>query len=500
MLISKTTFLEFQMCPKNTWLKLHRPEMLREFALSEFDLHLVEQGNEVEVVARNLWPGGVMVGLGGEEGCRETERLMASNVSAIFQATFAVDGFIAKCDVLVPGIESGTWDIYEIKGTNSKKDGNEDRDHISDLAFQATVLERAGLIVGRTFIVHLDKEYVRNGALDVEAMFVRDDSSEQVAAKRAEIGELMEGARAYLNRADEPGGGCDCHYLGHSRHCTTFAYSHPEIPDYSVHDIVRIGMSKKKLADLVDHQIFSLDDVPHDFKLDDAQTNQVRVHKSRKPGIAHDRIAAVLAEYAFPLYFFDYETFAPAIPAFDGFSPYQRIPFQFSLHILREPGGALEHVEYLHEALSDPTARVGELLSEHIAPGGSVVVWHAPFERGVNSEIAERMPLFASAIERINGQLRDLEKIFTEQHYVHPGFRGRTSIKNVLPVLCPELSYRDLTIMEGATASNEWWRMVGPTTDPDEKAAIAKALREYCALDTYAMYAIWRILNEQVRT
>ena len=382
----------------------------------------------------------------------------------------------------------------------SSPSGNEDRDHISDLAFQAIVLEHAGVKVGRTFIVHLDKEYVRSGALDVEAMFVKDDSSQQVAERRAQISGLMEGARAYLNREDEPSGGCDCHYLGRSRHCTTFAFSHPEVPSYAVHDIVRIGSSTKKLADLVEHRIFALDDVPHDFELGEAQANQVRVHKSRKPEVAHDRVEAALAEYAYPLYFFDYETFAPATPAFDGFSPYQRIPFQFSLHILREPGGALEHVEYLHEVLSDPSVQVGELLSEHIAPGEAVVVWHAPFERGVNADIAERMPLFASAIERINGQLRDLEKIFTEQHYVHPGFRGRTSIKNVLPVLCPELSYGGLTIKEGATASNEWWRMVGPTTDVAEKSTIAKALREYCALDTFAMYAIWSVLGEQFRT
>ena len=117
------------MCPKNTWLKLHRPDLLHQFSLSEFELHLVEQGNEVEAFARNLWPGGVLVAFGGEDGCRETERLMLSRVPAIFQATFVADGFIAKCDVLVPG-DGDTWDIYEIKGTNSKKEGSEDRDHI----------------------------------------------------------------------------------------------------------------------------------------------------------------------------------------------------------------------------------------------------------------------------------------------------------------------------------------------------------------------------------
>src|SRR5262249_12382656 len=85
--------------------------------------------------------------------------------------------------------------------------------------------------------------------------------------------------------------------------------------------------------------------------------------------------------YAYPLYFFDYETYAPAIPAFDGFSPYQRIPFQFSLHVLPGPGATLEHFEFLQEECSDPTRRVAELLGEYIRPQGSVVVWYAPFER-----------------------------------------------------------------------------------------------------------------------
>ena len=58
MLISKTTFLQFQMCPKDTWLKLHKPELLDLFKPTQFELHLMEQGNEVEAWARKLFPDG----------------------------------------------------------------------------------------------------------------------------------------------------------------------------------------------------------------------------------------------------------------------------------------------------------------------------------------------------------------------------------------------------------------------------------------------------------
>ncbi|MEQ1672944.1 MAG: DUF2779 domain-containing protein, partial [Hyphomicrobium sp.] len=408
----------------------------------------------------------------------------------IFQATFVAGEFLAKCDVLVPSLSPGKWDLFEVKGTNSRKDGeNEDRDHISDLAFQTAVLERCGISLNRLGIVHLDKAYVRDGELDTTALFVVDTVTDLVRERLPKIEAQMAEAAAFLNRADEPADGCACHYHGRSRQCTTFSYSHPEIPAYSVHDIVRIGQSKKKLKLLVDDRVYALNDVPDDIELSEPQRNQVMVHQRQTPIVVPASIKAELETYTFPLYFFDYETYAPAIPAFDGYSPYQRIPFQFSLHVVRSAEAAPEHIDYLHEAATDPTDFVGELLAQHIDPRGTVLVWSLPFERGVNSEIGKRRTQHATAMTRINGQLKDLQDIFKNQWYVDHGFKGKTSIKNVLPVLCPELSYKSLEIQEGATASNKWWEMVAPTTSPADKQRIDEALRQYCGLDTYAMYA-----------
>src|SRR5665213_2170114 len=150
--ISKSTFLQFQICPKDTWLRLHRPELVETFTLTEFEKRLLEQGNEVEACARQLFHDAVLVSATGDEAVDETRRLMAAGTDAIFQATFLADGFFTKCDVLKPGAAPGSWDISEIKGTNSKKEGSEDRDHISDLTFQKHVLELAGVTVGRTYI------------------------------------------------------------------------------------------------------------------------------------------------------------------------------------------------------------------------------------------------------------------------------------------------------------------------------------------------------------
>jgi len=74
---------------------------------------------------------------------------------------------------------------------------------------------------------------------------------------------------------------------------------------------------------------------------------------------------------------------------------------------------------------------------------------------------------------------------------VHPEFRGSCSIKKVLPVLVPELSYKDLEIQEGGTASLKWFNVARGGVTGEEKDQILKDLLKYCELDTLAMVRIW---------
>jgi len=497
-LISKTTFLDYLFCAKNIWLKLHKPELLEKFALSEFEKHLLEQGNEVDVYARNLFPEGVEIISKGEEAVLETSRFLSMKAPAIFQATFVKDGFLAKNDILAYDKKNDKWDLYEVKGTNSLKENVAERDHIDDLTFQASVLKREGVNVGKYFLVHLNKDYVKRGKLNVEKLFLKEDVTDKVLNKLGEIEEKMEVVRNYLMSKQEPKGSCECLYKGRSKHCTTFSYSNPQVPDYSVHDLARIGSSKRKLQTFIENEIFHLHDVPEDMELSDIQWNQIRANKHSKISINHEEISRALKDLKFPLYFFDYETFAPAIPVFNGFKPYQRIPFQFSLHVLEKPETKLKHFEYLHEKLSDPSERVAELLEKYIEPQGTVIVWNKSFEAGVNKEIGDREPKYKKIMERINNQTYDLMDIFRDQHYVHHEFRGSVSIKKVLPALISEqkLSYKTLQIKEGGQASNAWWQMVSPEMISKQKAQIAKDLKIYCGVDTKAMYEIWKHLYE----
>jgi len=496
-IISKTTFLSFLECYRDVWLRIHRPTEVGKLELSDFELHLLEQGNEVEVEARKLFPGAIQITATGNDAVKETVQLMQAKTPTIFQATFLVDGFIAKNDMLGYDTTNDKWDLYEVKGTNSvKENSGESRDHINDLAFQLSVLKRAGVNVGRCFIIHLNKEYVRLGDIDLKALFVTDDVTDKIKARLPEIEEKMKVAQEYLNSQKEPVEGCECVYKARKKHCTSFQLSNPHIPIYSVHDLSRV--SKKKLDLFIERGIFDLNDIPDDFELTDNQKNQVLAHQRQKPMIDIVNIKKELDALAFPLYFFDYEAFGPAIPAFNGYGPYKHIPFQFSLHVLRSPEAELEHIEFLQGNLSDPSEKVAELLKQHIPPGGTVIAWYKHFEKMVNKEIGARLPEHAKFFENFNNRIYDLMDIFHDQHYVHPGFKGKSSIKKVLPTLTAELRYDILGIQEGGQAADAWWKMVSPDTSPEEKERIAHDLKVYCGLDTYAMYAIWHHLQETI--
>jgi hypothetical protein len=101
---------------------------------------------------------------------------------------------------------------------------------------------------------------------------------------------------------------------------------------------------------------------------------------------------------------------------------------------------------------------------------------------------------FADFLEGVNARVYDLGEIVNRGIYLHPGFKGSWSIKNVLPVMVPELSYQGLPIHEGGQASMAWWRMACGDADAAQRETLRADLEHYCALDTLAMVEIYRRL------
>lgn len=492
--VSKTDYILYRECAKDAWFKIHQPELYFSKELSEFAKALIETGNEVELEARKLFSDGILIEGRDEKAQQETLNYIDRKTPTIFQAVFAKDGFLAATDILQWDKILNSWILSEVKATNATKT----KDHIPDLAFQANVLRKCGLDVNVVRVIHLNPEYTRKGELDLTQLFTIEDVTELVNNISDEVALDMQTALQYLSSSNEPAGQCSCVYKGRSNHCTMFAHINPDIPKYSVHDLARIGNSKKKLEDLIDTGVYVLDDIPEDFKLSEIQSNQVLSHKIGRPMVNQVEIGNELSKLIFPLYFLDYETYPCAVPRFDGFSPYNQIPFQYSLHILESPTSKLIHKDSLFTGTTDPSTEFVNSLKKDIGNTGTILVWNKVFECNINLLLAKRIPAEKAFIENLNGRVFDLMELFNRQLYVHPEFKGKTSIKSVLPVLAPELSYKKLEIQEGGTASQEWNKITTLQGTETERQQIAENLKKYCELDTYAMYAIWKHLAETV--
>ncbi len=483
--LTKSNFLKYLQCPRYLWLWEHRKAEIQK-PISLGDAWTIEEGQAVEVLAQKLFPEGRHVTAFHERGAQMTKEEMDRGATCLFQATALADGMLAMTDVLRYDPKRKVWDILEVKGTTQVKD-----EHLHDVCFQRLAFERAGYRIGKTSVVHINREYVRGKEIDPTGFLTIEDVTEPVSGIASDVSGLIVSAKALLARTTEPTlqelpcrrGPKDCP-------CAEFCY--PDLPAYSVFFLR--GVTAKKARELYVSGIRTVRDVPDTVRLNTSQTLQVHSAKTGEPIIDREAIKTTLDGLTYPLYFFDYETFSSTIPPFEGFKPNVTMPFQYSLHVLRSPGGELEHEEYLASEYGNTMPGVIASLRKHFGNTGTVIAWNDSFERGCNKEMADLYPADAPFLMDLNDRMFDLMDIFTKQHYVDFRFDGSCSIKKVLPVVVPELSYKDLPIHEGIGASLSWFRSFEKTEA--EREEIRLNLLKYCKLDTFAMVEIHRRLSE----
>ncbi|MEO7617557.1 MAG: DUF2779 domain-containing protein [Candidatus Saccharibacteria bacterium] len=447
MQISKSDYMMFLRHPAWLWLKKHDKSKLPP--VDDNTQALFDSGHKFEPYAESQFPEGVSLGFSDYDEYlslpQRTQDAIARGDEVLFQPRFEWEQFTCICDI-VSIVESGIVDLYEIKASTGVRP-----EHELDLAFQVAVLEGAGLMVRKIFVVHVNNKYMRQGAIEADKITHTVDVTEEVRG-RAEF--TLKNMQSAMVVAMET-----------------------KMPDPAP-ELAKLGSKKDWL------QIYA-NIVPSEPKVWPEDT---------APVIQYEEIKQFLGELKFPLYFLDYETLMSLVPYFDGQRPYQQIPFQYSLHILESPVTEPQQREYLHRENSDPSRPLTEQLIKDIGTEGTVLVWYEGFEKARNTELGTMLPEYKDALEAINTRVVDLITPFKSKWYVDPRFEGRTSIKYVLPVMCSELSYKTLGIQEGGSAQRLWMEAVLDDKRADQKEKILSDLVEYCSLDTLAMVKIYQVL------
>ncbi len=431
-------------CPKSLWLHKHAPELRDEMDLAQQNIFL--QGTSVGEIARELFPGGVdaspVDAFHYQQSVLDTARYIASGHEVIYEAAFQFEGVLAAIDILVK--KRGKWYAYEVKSSTSVKE-----QFVQDAALQHFVINRSGLPLQDIFLVHINNKYVRKGELNIGELFTRQSLKKEVKIwepfVEEKIRELKRTVVLEQVPAIDPGKHCDkpypCDFYGHCwKDAMEMKFNYP-------------------------------------------------------PNIDSHELKIFLNELRYPLYYMDFETYMLAVPEFDGHWPYRQVPFQFSVHRQEKYDSEPVHQAFLAKNDCDPCPEFVEKLVEAMGTRGSILVWNISFENGRLNELKKDYPRFAQAIEKIQSRMVDLMVPFRKKHFYLPEMNGSYSIKNVLPVLVPEMTYEGLPISNGADASVAFYNLRFEK-DEEKVKATREALLTYCEQDTLAMVRILEKIRE----
>lgn len=485
--ISKTNFIRGLQCAKSLYLYKYYPHLRKQ--ADEKLKQLFQTGYDVGILARDLFPGGICASNNEsyniEESLQRTAKLIKESFGVIYEGAFEHDGLLCINDIFVN--DGGNWAAYEVKaGTGISET------YLWDAAFQYYVISSTGVILNDFSIIYLNKEYHREGDLDLKNLFIIESVIDPVLQYQEEIKRNVDRFNQLLSHSEIPDREIGIHCFD-PYECDFKDHCWESIPESSIFNISRL--TKKKKFDLYRKGIINIEDVPADYSLSDNQQIQVDSHKHNQVFIDADAIKSFIESLVHPLHFLDFETFMPAVPLWDKTRPYQQIVFQYSLHV--QDDTRLEHYEFLADGKEDPRKLFLEHLKRDIQPDGDIHCYNSKFEISRLKELARDYPEYSGFIDDLIIRIKDLMEPFDKKYYYDPLFNGSYSLKNVLPVLVPDMGYKNLGISDGSMAMHAFQQLINEK-DEEVISRIRTDLLKYCSLDTLALVRILQKLNEVI--
>jgi len=486
IILSKSGFVAGCQCLKRLYLQVHQPELATQ--ADGADEAIMEQGREVGLLARQLFPSGIEVdgSSGLDQAIHITKELVANpGILAIFEGAFQHQGVVVKTDILLRRREN-RWRLVEVKSTTDLKEH-----HAQDVAIQSYVVSHSGVNLGSVWLAHINRSYVLVGeTVDPRQFFLFHNLTRRVQSLQPTVALQLRSQFRILDMPSAPdvppGPHCADPVV-----CEFFSHCNPPKPENYIGYLP--GISANAMEQLEEMGVESIGDIPADFELSDSQRRVCTAMQTGQPWFSTE-LKTEFKSLKYPLYLMDFETISPAIPRFHGMHPYDYLPFQWSVHVQREQAATPEHFEFLATDTGDPRRAFISSLCQALGESGSIVVYNQQFESQRLWELAGWVPEYTERIRGIQRRLWDLLPVVRNNVY-HPAFGGSFSLKAILPALVPEMSYEELEVANGQAAGLAWEAMIGGTCSEVERQMKRKALLAYCGQDTLALVKLLETLS-----
>lgn len=486
MNLSKSKYCNAIQCKKMLWLDTFLPAEKGEIS----NQAILDNGTEVGIKAKELF--GTYIDIDFQKDLsvmlNDTKKAIESNENAIItEASFDYNHNFCSVDILRKMGEK--YEIYEVKSSTEIKDIYKE-----DASYQHYVLTKLGYNVVKVFIVYLNSHYIRKGELDLNSLFIKEDITDFAKERSLTVENNIQEINEYMKQKEEPRKDIGI-YCTKPYDCPFFAYCTKKLEKPNIFDIRGMRFSSK--IKYYNQGLISFQDLLNE-KINEKYKEQIDFEINKKEDkVEKEKIKEFLNTLERTLYFLDFETFQQAIPMYDDISPYEQIPFQYSLHIINEKN-ELSHKEFLAEPNIDPRRKLAEQLVKDIPLDVCTIAYNMSFEKNVIKKLASLYSDLREHLMNIHNHMKDLMIPFYNRDYYSKDMQGSYSIKYVLPALFPNdpsLNYHELEeVHNGSEAMNAYINMGNLPIDKQQE--LRKNLLKYCELDTFAMVKILEKLQE----
>ena len=355
------------------------------------------------------------------------------------------------------------------------------------------MLQKLGVSIGELYLIYFNEEYISNGEIEADKLFVCTDTYknrkilEIVNEHPFDYEEVIEKMQNYdyeqrplkKNRFCKQNGICDYY-----DNCFVEE-------DMNEADSILTLVSSQYKNEMYDEGIRYLKDIDVN-RLEGNKVQYSQVQASRNGGQFVDKLA--LRHWLEkldqrPISFIDFEWDRYLVPPYVNMRPLDVLCFEFALYCI-DKENHMQHHTFV--GTDDCRREFIEELLEYLPQEGPVLGYNAYGAECLRlKELGEMFPEYKEKLDAINERFIDLAEPFTEGLVYDIRMEGNYSLKKLVAI-CSDYSYDDLDIDDGMEAVFKWRDMV--LEDKDEKETILKDLEEYCSLDAYGLFLVYKWL------
>lgn len=517
--ISKSQFMDFLRHPRLFWDSRHDPLSLPKE--DPMEKALASQSEGVEIMSRQLHPGGVMLDpVGGDHQKAHAVSMdfVANGSSAIFQPTFLAEDLMARVDILYRNPDN-SYTLREVKSSSTTAGDK----HVVDASFQYNVATKAGVNVSKVELLLLNREYVREGAIDPGRLFVSIDVTDKVISLQPEIESRIQEARLIDKQKTPPEVGLEDLRIANLTDDEVLHYRPDLRQENSVLLMPKTGVGRKKNIELASKLQKSHNGDISAAGIDNEALDQVAQDNGRKKSTDHPentnklkaafRIATAtgaiicdstaiyetIKKIEFPAVFIDFETYLSALPPHDGCKPNDQIAFLVSMIRVESPdeNPVVTSVIASPDA-GDPRGQIAKAVLDGTKGAKSLVAYNASFEKTIMKNLAKLRELSeedkASMLGLVD-KFTDIADPFRQGHFYHPKQFGGTGLKRIVGAILEKKPYEGLKITNGATAAAVYLQAT-VSDDARTRKKAEKQLKKYCDVDAQCMIDVAAALEQ----